>query len=596
MLTAGLLLRIVLKLNEILIVNIRGYKMKFEKYVFAVVISLLFAFGDLFAQDYLQMGIDKLTKKDYNGAIENFQKAVEKTPKLSNAYFYLAEAYFLTGHLDNSEVNLKKAVEYDDENAKALKRLGDVLFQKGLFRDALNQYTLAIKLEKRNSDFLLAQGKALVEIDSIDKAVNVLSLAIEISPKNPELYIARGNAYLKMGVAPMAIDNLKKASDLDSNNAEAHIRLGDIYMSGKLKMYREAINEYIRAVEIDSTNERILGKVSHILYYNASSNPVFYSRAANYYRQYIKLCDTSYQAFVEYGSSLLKIKQFDLSIEMLKKSLKLRKKPIEGYRSLAMVNYLKNTTENFKESSKSYEELEKIDSLSAEEYARWGRLYVSLKDTSRAVKTFEKALKVDPAFDVFGELANLYLKGKNYSEAAKYLKMKVATDTTEARYKTWISIGGCLFAAKDNDGARESYLTAISINPNDVKAHYWAALVYTTYGKNDSSKLVNEHLKKVIELAEGREDDFKDELAFANSNIAFSDYTAKNYQKALDGFNRALKYDSKNINSMFFIAGCYAGLGQKEDACKACDRLLKVNPKHKDALELKKKLGCWVFE
>jgi tetratricopeptide (TPR) repeat protein len=570
--------------------------MKIEKYVFAAVLLMLCAFGDLFAQDFLQVGIDKLTKKDYNGAIENFKKAIEKTPKVSNAYFYLAEAYFLTGQMDNSEVNLKKAIEYDDENAKAIKRLGDVLFQKGLFRDALKQYTEALKFEKRNSDFLLAQGKAMIEIDSIDQAVNKISLAIEISPNNPELYIARGNAYLKMGVAPMAIDNLKKASDLDSNNAEAHIRLGDIYMSGKLKMYREAINEYIRAVEIDSTNERILGKVSHILYYNASSNPVFYARAANYYRQYVKLCDTSYQAFVEYGSALMKIKQFDLSIEMLNKSLKLRKKPVEAYRTLALVHYLKNTPEHFKSSEKSYSELEKLDSLSAEEYARWGRLLVSLKDTANAVKTFEKALKVDPAFDVFGELANLFLKAKNYSEAAKYLKMKVATDTSEARYKTWISIGGCLFAAKDNDGARESYLTAISINPNDVKAHYWAALVYTTYGKNDSSKLVNEHLRKVIELAEGSENDFKDELGFAYSNIAFSDYTAKNYQKALDGFNKALKYDPKSQNSLFFIAGCYAGLSQKEDACKACDRLLKVNPKHKDALELKKKLGCWVYE
>jgi tetratricopeptide (TPR) repeat protein len=571
--------------------------MKMEKLVFAVFLSILFAFGNLFAQDYLQMGIDKLTQKDYKGATESFKKAIEKSPKLSNAYFYLAEAYFFMGELDNSEINLKKAIDYDDDNAKAYKRLGDVLFQKSLFKDALNQYTQALKLEKKNPDFLLAQGKAMVEIDSIDKAVSVLSQALEISPNNAEIYIIRGNAYLKMGVPPMAIDNLKKASDLDSNNAEAHVRLGDIYMSGKLKMYREAINEYIRAVEIDSTNERILGKVSHLLFYNATLKNGLYARAANYYRKYVKFVDTSYQAFWEYGTALSKINppQFDLSIEMLNKSLKLRKKPKEGLRSLGLSYYFK---QNWKEVTKTYIELEMLDSLSSDEYLKMGRAYKSLKDTSKALLTFEKGFKLDStSMDIIGDLANSYIQCKKYEEAVIFLRKRLNNDTTLAgKTKLWNQIGSCMLQAKNFDGAREAYLKLIEINPEDPKYHNLAAYVYEKYGKNDSIKMVIDHYKKIIELTDGKENEYKDELARAYYIIAVNDYSLKSFQKSLDGFTKALKYDLKDQSSMLYIAYCYSALTQKEEACKALDRLLKVNPKHKDALEMKKKLGCWVFE
>jgi tetratricopeptide (TPR) repeat protein len=572
--------------------------MKIAKFAFLLALLSGLTFGNIFAQDFLQTGIDKITQKDYKGAIENLKKAVEKTPKVSNAYFFLAEAYFLSGEMDNSEANLKKAIEYDDENAKAIKRSGDILFLKGSFREALNRYNQAVKLEKKNPDFLLAQGKAMIEIDSIDQAVNKISLAIEISPNNPELYIARGNAYLKMGVPPMAIDNLKKASELDSNNAEAHIRLGDIYMSGKLKMYREAINEYIRAVEIDSANEKILGKVAHLLFYNATLKNGLYARAANYYRKYTKLVDTSYQAFWEYGTALSKINppQFDLSIEMLKKSLKLRKNPVEGLRSLAISYFF---TQNWKEVTSTYIELEKLDSLSADEYLKMGRAHKSLKDTIAAISAFEKGFKADStSMDLIGDLANSYILMKKYEEAVTFLRKRFNNDTTtNGKTKLWNQIGLCMLQAKNYDGAREAYLNLIDLNPEEPKYHYYiAAYVFEKYGKNDSIKLQIDHYKKVIELSEGKENEYKIELASAYYIIAINDYSQKNYQKSLDGFTKSLKYDIKNQGSMLYIAYCYAALNQKEDACKACDRLLKINAKHKDVLELKKKLGCWVYE
>jgi tetratricopeptide (TPR) repeat protein len=572
--------------------------MKSAKYFFYVVVLIIsiIALGSVtLAQDYLQMGIDKIARKDYKSAIENLQKAVEKTPKSTKASFYLGEAYFMDNQFDNAEVSLKKAIDLDDENAQALKRYGDVLSHKGLFRDAIKQYERAIKFEKRNPDFLLSMGKAMVEIDSIDKAVTTLSLAKEIDPKNPLVYVALGDAYMKMNVAPMAIDNYKQSVDLDSNSVDAHIRMGDVYM--KLRMYRDGLNAYIRGVQKDSTNTSKLLKVSHLLFYNK-----YYTTAADFYRKYTNQIDTCYQAYWEYGSSLryLKPPDYDLSIKMLNKAVKMRKDPVDALRSLGVTYALAGKS---KDVISTYANLEKFDSLNIDEYHKLGRAHLNLKDTTKALNLLKKVLdldpKYDPGYDLIGYIAFLFQKQGKLKEAGEFFVKKAESDQSENRWKFYKDAGGLFNYGKDYDRALMAYNKALELKPDSAILHYYIATVYSNYPKEDSIRQALDEFKKFIDGNQPNTN--KDRLEFTYLRMAEHEFfKTKNYSKSLELYQKVLRYNESG-SCWLMIAYCYTSLAAKEPAlkeegCKALDKCLKLTPRNKDAQELKKKLNCWLYD
>jgi tetratricopeptide (TPR) repeat protein len=572
--------------------------MKFNmnvKSYFSLFLFVIFLGSIAYSQDYLQMGIDKLSKKNYKGAIEDLTKAVEKTPKSSKAYFYLAEGFYLDGQIDKCEINLRKAVDYDDENAQAFKRLGDVYFKKGVFRDALVQYNCAIKLEKRNPDFLLALGKTLVAIDSIDKAVNVLSQADDIDPNNTEIKMSLGDAYFKMGVPAMALDKYKDATRIDSNNSEAHFKLGDIYMN-KMKMPREAINEYIKGITIDSTNPAVLFKVSHLLYYNATLRVVPYERVVYYYKKYVDLIDTSYQAYWEYGTSLIYVQpsQFEESIKNLKKAVALNKQPVEALRSLSLANFY---SQNFKNAIKSYNELIKFDSLSIDEHLNLARSYYFSKDTSNAINEYLKVIELNPYYDkidVYGALENIYYKKGMFKEAAGLYIKRAEIDTTDAKILYYSKAGSYFSAAQELENAKSVFAKVLEMKPDEASVHYYLGTIYQQY-KSDSIKQAVDEFKEFLNLMNGKDYDKKTQAQVGNAYFVIGIYefsNTKNYARALENFDKCLKYDEKNEYALFYRVHCFLQLDQKDEACEAVKRLLKYYPKHKEGLKFQKE-RCW---
>jgi tetratricopeptide (TPR) repeat protein len=535
------------------------------------------------------MGIDKLSKKNYKGAIQDFIKAVEKTPKSTKAYFYLAEGYYLDGQIDNSEINLKKAIDYDDENAQALKRLGDIYSKKGVYRDAMEYYNRAIKFEKRNYDFLLALGKTLVELDSIDRAVNVLSQADDINPNNSDIKMTLGDAYLKMGVPAMALDKYKDASRIDSNNAEAHFKLGDVYMN-KLKMPKEALNEYIKGCLIDSTNEKVLFRVSHLLFYNR-----YYDRAVFFYRKYISRVDTSYQAYLEYGTSLIYLKppQFELAIQNIEKAVKLNKKPVEALRSLSMANFY---AQKFKNAIKAYNDLAKFDTLTIDEHLNLAKSYINNKDSAQAIKEYEKIIELDPRYDktdVYVALDQIFRKRNMYKEDAIMYNKRAKIDTTKARVKYFLLSGQFFSAAKDLESAKRAFRSALEINPDETVAYYYLGTIYQQYPKSDSIKQAVEQFREYLKLINGKENDNKAQVANAYFVIGIYEFTnTKNYARSLENLDKSLKYEEKNEFALLYRVLCFFQLDQKDDACEAVKRLLKMYPKNKDGLKIQKE-RCW---
>jgi tetratricopeptide (TPR) repeat protein len=565
--------------------------MKFTKTL--VLSTILFAFclltSNAYSQDLLQVGIDKIQKRDYKGAIEDLKKAIEKTPKSSKAHFYLGEAYYFTKQYDNAEVSLKKTIDLDDEYALGYKRLGDVYSVKKLYREALIEYTKAVKLEKKNAEFLMAQGYSYLDVDSVDRAINTFSQAQVYDPKNPAIMVALGDAYLKMNVPVMAVDNYKKAIEIDSTYANAHKKLGDVYYQ-KMRMYKDALNEYIIYANLDSTNSDNLGRVGHLLFYNK-----IYPTAITFYEKLVKIDQSNYDAYTELGASHMYLKEFDKAAESLEIAVKLDPKPVDATRYLANTYWY---NKNYKKAFDKFGALEKIDTLKADEYAKWARVSLGVPDSASAITLFKKAIEVDPELDVYSELALIFQKQKRNKEAAEFYSKKAERDTTPNKVRYYVAAGQFYNSEKESDKALECFSKALVITPNDAKIYFYLGFLYQQYPKNDSLKQSLECFREYLNLVDKSNGDVnKDDLKTAYFILGEHEFkVTKNFGKAMSYFDLILKIKEANEPALMYKALCYMGLNQKEDACKAFDRVLKLFPKNKDADDMKKKNQCWMFK
>jgi tetratricopeptide (TPR) repeat protein len=159
--------------------------------------------------DAFNAGKDALTAKNWDGAIENFQKAGEIDPNQHVVWGNLADAY----------VALAKTKTGADQQA-ALDKAAEA-YQKALAikpDDAAyhNNYALA-----------LAQGK------HVDQAQAELTKAAQLDPTQAgKYYYNLGALLVNTGQNDQAADAFKKAIEIDPNYADAHFQYG-IYLMGK---------------------------------------------------------------------------------------------------------------------------------------------------------------------------------------------------------------------------------------------------------------------------------------------------------------------------------------------------------------------------
>jgi len=75
---------------------------------FLFIITLVYAQT---AEDYLESGNTKYELKDYKGAIQDYNKAIELDPKYAVTYYNRGVAKILLGQKDNGCLDLSKAGE-----------------------------------------------------------------------------------------------------------------------------------------------------------------------------------------------------------------------------------------------------------------------------------------------------------------------------------------------------------------------------------------------------------------------------------------------------------------------------------------------------
>ncbi|MDF1498089.1 MAG: O-antigen ligase family protein [Patescibacteria group bacterium] len=135
---------------------------------------------------YHEYGQTMIFKKDYNKAIEFFQKGVELNSNVAVSHWYLGMAFINSGDLKNAKYEIEKAIE-----------LGYV------YRNNIND--------------ILGITNIYIDIKDYAMLSSLYKDAIKLDPNNPQHYVSLAIVYKELGYKKLAKEMAEKAISLDES-------------------------------------------------------------------------------------------------------------------------------------------------------------------------------------------------------------------------------------------------------------------------------------------------------------------------------------------------------------------------------------------
>ena len=160
---------------------------------------------------YLGMGNAYLQDKNYEQAIESYNKALGADPNNESAYYYMTIAYIQSD-------NLTKALEAADN---------------AISKDKTGPKKTAKKTQKLITNVLLKQGQTFYKAKNWDEAVVKFEESFKYSPEDPAVSYLIAMAYFNNQKFNEAIASAEKTIEWekggDAANAKTYYLLGQIY-------------------------------------------------------------------------------------------------------------------------------------------------------------------------------------------------------------------------------------------------------------------------------------------------------------------------------------------------------------------------------
>lgn len=180
-----------------------------------LVVLLVSGCGGKSGQFYLEAGITKVERQDFEAAAELLEKAAEKLPNNPTAYCNLGIAYWKLGQTEQAVESLTKAADLSEKDPRPLEFIGRI-------------YSETRRWEEARSAF---------------------NLAYERSPLSPRIVTSIALAGFHAGKVKMAHSYLTQALDLDSNYPPALYNMG-VLCRDRLKNRGKAVIYFQKYVKV----------------------------------------------------------------------------------------------------------------------------------------------------------------------------------------------------------------------------------------------------------------------------------------------------------------------------------------------------------
>ncbi|MCQ2301278.1 MAG: tetratricopeptide repeat protein [Bacteroidales bacterium] len=204
---------------------------------------------------YFSDGLQCKYREDVQGAIKNFEQALQFMPDDAASMYELSEQYVNAGRMNDAFLMIRKAVELDSGNKWYKLRLGQ-------FYRNMEQYDSFIKLYEdltvqypNDLDMLTELIDALLITEQYDRALDKMDLLEKQIGNNELITEQRLKVYARLGNSKKVISELKKQIEKNPGNTRFYNMLAQVYMN--LGKEKDALAMFKKVKEIDPNDPYI---------------------------------------------------------------------------------------------------------------------------------------------------------------------------------------------------------------------------------------------------------------------------------------------------------------------------------------------------
>ena len=206
------------------------------------------------ADPIVQSGYDKINKRNFEGAIQDFNRLLISNPDNVDALCGRAEANNSLGSFADALKDADQALRIDVKSGLACSIKGDVYFNQKDYPNAQKFYEEASAKPNAPVQAIIGKAKVANQLGKPKDAFNLLDDAIDSKPNSAELYYARAILDNNREKYSKALDDFDKTASLNPNYNPFGVSFNRGLSYLNLQESENALKDFNKALEIDPTN------------------------------------------------------------------------------------------------------------------------------------------------------------------------------------------------------------------------------------------------------------------------------------------------------------------------------------------------------
>lgn len=476
------------------------------------ILALTLLIGGVSSAQTLEDAIKKTENERYDLASGMYKSLISKETSNGNNYYYYGESLAKNDKLDSAKIVWEQGLKNDVINPMNFVGLAKYLWFKGDTTQANVNIEKAFELTKKKThpqkaEVLRQVATIFIETEKfrkLDASITLLNKAIEIEPNNPDNYIVLGDALeLKTPEnGSPAIKNYNKALDLNPQSPKAVLRTAKLYE--RAQNPKLANQKFKEAQALDPNFAPAYRE-------NAELNMKFeqFDNAIENWEKYLKLNNTL-EARYRYATALFQASKFDLAIK------ELNNLQAEGFNNMYIDRMLAYSycqvegMDNVNPATLGLKHIEAFlkvatkEQILASDYKFKGLLYSKNGQDDLALIELEKAAAIDKdnQSDALGEIAEIYIKKKDYTNAIKTFNRKTINgDPSSLSVKELYNVAKAYYFGDKNYKVADScFANLAERSPTYAPAYLWRARSAYNLDPKNELWLAKEHFLKFLDV------------------------------------------------------------------------------------------------
>ena len=186
--------------------------------------------GGNYPEALVGLGDVALQRNDAEGAIRQYNAALQQNDKLTAAYLGIGRANAAEGRWSVAASQFQNAVARDEGSPEAHLWLGEALIRQRDTLAATAEYSRAIALKPDYAEAYFGLAQAQLDMGQLDQAEANLSTALRLRPAYAEAYLLQGKLYEKRGNIDQAIAAYGKSIGVNGKLFDPHYARALLYI------------------------------------------------------------------------------------------------------------------------------------------------------------------------------------------------------------------------------------------------------------------------------------------------------------------------------------------------------------------------------